>query len=108
MKATSLIGDSKTSPSTETTEIRQSSSSAQVSVSADVVPDRRMNSRTDKTSVKSNKSDTSEVRQVSLYCLKVIESINSQVLYLQPRFRAYHKHETLDLFDGESCLCESM
>ena len=61
MKATSLIGDTKRSASGDENQQQNTTNSRQVSVSVDVVPDRRMNSRTDKTSVKSNKSDTSEV-----------------------------------------------
>jgi len=61
MKATSLIGDAKTSTSGDDNRTQSTSNSRDVPVSVDVVPDRRMNPRADKTSVKSNRSDTSEV-----------------------------------------------
>ena len=61
MKATSLIGDAKTSTSGDDNRTQSTSNSREVPVSVDVVPDRRMNPRADKTSVKSNRSDTSEV-----------------------------------------------
>ena len=62
MKATSLIGDAKTSTSADDDRTQSTSNAGgEVAVSVDVVPDRRMNCRPDKTSVKSNKSDNSEV-----------------------------------------------
>ena len=64
MKATSLIGDLRVSASAEDAETTRQTTSAnggEVSVAADVIPDRRMNSRSDKASFKSTKSDTSEV-----------------------------------------------
>ena len=61
MKATSLIGDARTSSSGDNNLGSRNQKGGEVTVTADVVPDRRINSRPDKTSVKSNKSDTSEV-----------------------------------------------
>ncbi|XP_065053913.1 band 4.1-like protein 5 isoform X2 [Rhopilema esculentum] len=60
MKATSLIGDARTSTSADDNLGSRSQKGGEVTVTADVVPDRRINSRPDKTSVKSNRSDTSE------------------------------------------------
>ena len=61
MKATSLMGDGRTSSSGDDNLSPGLPDSRGISVSADVVPDRRVSGKSDKSSVKSAKSDTSEV-----------------------------------------------